>query len=87
MSNSYRIRSLLLAAMGLLVVGVSAQAQATPAPYLYYFSPIPQGIVVERADGIDSRVIAPDLILADYTLSRCSKDGQNEIVFGHEQTH
>jgi hypothetical protein len=20
-------------------------------------------------------------------LSRCSKDGQNEIVFGHEQTH
>ncbi|MEO8609290.1 MAG: hypothetical protein ABI690_15470 [Chloroflexota bacterium] len=45
----------------LMVIGVRnvAGASDTPAPYIYYYANTINAIVVERADGTDSRIIAP----------------------------
>lgn len=47
-------------AIALLVIltftALRAQAQDASAPYIYYYDPLQQGLVVERADGTDSRV-------------------------------
>ncbi len=41
----------------------SIQAQPdTPPPYLYYYSQLLGGLIIERADGTDSRQIAADVI-------------------------
>jgi hypothetical protein len=38
------------------------QAQNAEAPYIYYYSHVLKGVVVERADGTDSRIIGKDLV-------------------------
>jgi hypothetical protein len=52
--------SFLILCLGLLVGIVGAQFEG--APYLYYYSHALNGIVVERADGTDSRLIGQGLI-------------------------
>ncbi|MCU0466626.1 MAG: hypothetical protein MUF38_18920 [Anaerolineae bacterium] len=46
-----------LVLLALLVFPVSAQDDPPPAPYLYYYSPLIGGFVIERADGFDSRAV------------------------------
>jgi hypothetical protein len=47
----------------LVLTNVQAQ-EAEPPPYLYYYSPLLGGLIIERADGTDSRQIAADVIPA-----------------------
>jgi hypothetical protein len=53
-----RLMPLLLAAL-LITLTVHAEDSSLPsdAPYIYYYSDILNGVVIERADGTDSRVI------------------------------
>jgi WD40 repeat protein len=46
----------------------ASYAQTVPAPYLYYFSDLAHGFVIERADGTDSRVLAQNVMPPDYTI-------------------
>lgn len=45
----------------LLLLGLPATAQDDP-PYIYYYSGTLNGIVVERADGTDSRILGQGLM-------------------------
>ncbi len=44
-----------------------AAAETTPAPYLYYYSRMLGGLIIERADGTDSRLIGADVIPPSMT--------------------
>jgi hypothetical protein len=50
-----------------LLASVPAQARQDAPPYLYYYSSTLGGIIVERADGSDSRHLAADVIPPDMT--------------------
>ena len=51
-----------------LLVAFPAQSQSgEEPPYLYYYSSMLGGLIIERADGTDSRHIAADVIPAGYT--------------------
>lgn len=41
-----------------LLMPIPVQGQEAPAPYLYYYSAVHRGFVIERADGTDSRLLA-----------------------------
>ena len=57
----------LLAACNLLVImPVHGQPEEAP-PYLYYYSSLLGGLIIERADGTDSRHIGADIIPPDMT--------------------
>ena len=48
-----------LCAMSVLILTISVQSQEDqPAPYLFYYSGVVDGFVIERADGTDSRLLA-----------------------------
>jgi Tol biopolymer transport system component len=49
----------------LLSFGAAAQADA---PYLYYYSHIVNGFIIERADGTDSRLFAQGISPADHAI-------------------
>ena len=49
----------------LMVAPINAQNDEEP-PYLFYYSRILGGLVIERADGTDSRLIAADVIPPGY---------------------
>jgi len=55
---------ILLLVAFLLTQSLYAQdvAQASDAPYIYYYSDALNGLVIERADGTDSRVIGTGLV-------------------------
>lgn len=55
-----------LIVIALLLVPVPSQAQNDPAPYLYYYSRVLNGFVIESADGTDSRIIGQGLVPADH---------------------
>jgi hypothetical protein len=50
----------------LLVIATPTAAQPEP-PYLYYYSRMLGGIIIERANGTDSRIIGQDVIPAGLT--------------------
>lgn len=49
----------------LMVAPINAQDDEEP-PYLFYYSRILGGLIIERADGTDSRLIAEDVISSGY---------------------
>lgn len=44
-----------------------AQDTSQTAPYIYYLSNVAHGLVIERADGSDSRILAADSIPAEHS--------------------
>src|SRR5215208_3273113 len=58
-----RIAASLLIIFALIGSHHRLQAQTdSPPPYLYYYSQLLGGLIIERADGTDSRQIAADVI-------------------------
>jgi hypothetical protein len=51
----------------LLLLVVVTPSTAQSPPYLYYYSRLLGGIIIERADGTDSRIIGQDVIPAGLT--------------------
>lgn len=57
---------------GLLVITPITPSQAqqeSDAPYIYYYSEVLNGLVIERADGTDSRVIGQGLVTEDVLFT------------------
>src|SRR5262245_6691333 len=46
----------------MLLIAPAVQAQDSSAPYLYYFDSFVQAVIVERADGTDSRLLGAETI-------------------------
>src|SRR4051794_7367447 len=63
-----RLTVILLLTLVLVSIAAPLQAQTDSAPpYLYYYSQLLGGLIIERADGTDSRQIAADIIPPDLT--------------------
>src|SRR5687767_14861352 len=66
-----RLRLLLLF-IGLLITNISptasTHADESAIPYIYYYANTANAIVVERADGSDSRLIVPGAMPPDHTV-------------------
>jgi WD40 repeat protein len=54
------LKILLSGCLLMLLIAAPASAQDEMIPYIHYFSPLDDGLVIERADGADSRLI-PDV--------------------------
>src|SRR3954471_12396585 len=67
MKNTTRLTAILLILFTLGVTpSLHAQTDSAP-PYLYYYSQLLGGLIIERADGTDSRQIAADVIPPNLT--------------------
>lgn len=63
--SSLRLLSLSLISFVLLSFTLDVEAQDQPIPYVYYFSHLDNALIIERADGTDSRLIG-ELLPEDH---------------------
>ncbi|MEQ8674093.1 MAG: hypothetical protein RLP44_27670 [Aggregatilineales bacterium] len=62
------MRGLILLSVLLIAGFTTVRAQSEEAPYIYYHSEVLNAIVIERADGSDSRMIAQDVMPENHTI-------------------